>query len=178
MDNIEEYRKRARERYETERIKKEREQREIEERHKEEERKKLEEIQKKIDEQNAKKHKALSILWEVEEHIDSLQFNNSSENIFYSLSMIESLLQININFLKEEEKINELHNIILNLINILNMLNENNNDKKDLTVLKGISETMKTIFKLAELDIKIELMDTTNDENFAKEFNKKLNNLK
>lgn len=178
MDHIEEYRKKARERYETERIKKEREQRELEEKQKEEEHKRLEEIQRKIDEENAKKHKVLSVIWEIEDHMDSLQFNNTSENILYSLSMIESLLQTNITNLKEGNKLNELQNTILNLIDILNMLNENNSDKKDLTVLKGISETMKTIFDLVELNIKIELMDTTNDENFAKEFNKKLNNLK
>lgn len=163
---MDEYRKKAQEKYDIERKKKEYEQ-------KEEERKRLEENQRKIDEENIKKHKILSIFLEIEDHIDNIQTNNSSENILYCLTMIESIIQININFLKKEDKIQELQNTVFNIINILNMLHENSN-KKDLIVLKNISEIMKIIFNLIGLDIEIELMNTTNDEEFANEINRKL----
>ncbi len=175
MSQLDEYRKRARLRYENEVMKREKEEREIEEKLKEDERLRLEEIKRKNDEETIKNNKALSVLLEIEEHVDSLQFNNSLDNILFELILIESLIQINIEFLKEMDKMNDLQNTIMNLVNILNMIHENNNkNTKDLMILKNISEKIKNIFDLIGLDIKIEIMDTYNDENFAKEFENKL----
>lgn len=174
---MEEYRKRAKAKYEAEKIEKERIQRDVELKQKEEEERQKQEIQRRLDEASMKKNKVMSIIWEIEENVDNLQMNYNSENILYNLTLIESLIHNNIEFLKTEDKLGELQTIVLNLIDILNMLNENKEDKKDLNVLKNISVLMKNIFELVDLDIKIELMDTSNDENFAKEFNKKLNNL-
>ncbi len=175
MSQLEEYRKKARLRYENEVMKREKEEREIEDKLKEEERIRLEEIKRKNDEETIKNNKALSVLLEIEEHVDSLQFNNSLDNILFELILIESLIQINIDFLKEMDKISDLQNTIMNLVNILNMIHENNNNNtKDLMILKNISEKIKNIFDLIGLDIKIEIMDTYNDENFAKEFENKL----
>ena len=177
QDRLKEIREKQHAKYEAERIKKEREDKEREEKEKVELEKKLQEVRRLNDELEAKKTKAITVLFEIEENIDNLQENYTSENILYSLSIIESLIQCNIIFIMEQNKLKELQDVVMNLITVLNMLNENNNDKKDLNILKNIYDTMKNIFSIVDLDIQIELMDTTNDENYAKEFNKKLNNL-
>lgn len=174
MSQLDEYRKRARLRYENDVMKREKEEREIEEKLKEEERIRLEEIKRKIDEENSKNNKALTILLEIEEHVDSLQLDNSLDNVLCEIILIESLILINIEFIKEMKKMSDLQDTIMNLVNILNMIHENNNNTKDLLILKNISEKIKNIFDLIGLDIKIELMDTDNDENFAKDFEDKL----
>ena len=114
---------------------------------------------------------AVNICLEINDNIDSIQINNNPDNILISLINIESIIHKNITFIKEKSKLVIIQDSILELVNILNKLNENGN--KDVTMIQNISNIMNQIFNLLEIHIDIESMDTSQDEQFAKELSNK-----
>ncbi len=125
---------------------------------------------KKIQEEIVKKENlSLSIILEITENIDVIQTNYSYETLICCLSHIESIIMTNIDLIKES-KFKETQGLILNLVNVINLLNENDKNK-DLNIVKLISNFMENIFTFLELDIDIELMDTSDDEKYACEIN-------
>jgi hypothetical protein len=113
----------------------------------------------------------LNICLEIEDNIDAIQINNESENILISLINIESIIHNNIDFIKENNKLIIVQDNILKLIDILNKLNQNGN--RDITMIKNITNTMTQIFKLVDISIDIESMDTSQDAKIALEMNNK-----
>jgi hypothetical protein len=114
---------------------------------------------------------AINICLEINDNIDSIQINNNHDNILISLINIESIIHKNIAFIKEKGKLVTIQDSILELVNILNKLNENGN--KDVTMIQNISNIMTQIFNLLEIHIDIESMDTSQDEQLAKELSNK-----
>jgi hypothetical protein len=177
MNPLNDYRQNARKKYEEYKIQKDREEREEQERldriKKEEELKKQEIIRKQ--------NEAISITLEIDDIIDSIQFTNDYDFLITSLISIESLIKSNKQLLIDENKIKEIQNSIINLINILNMINENKknmNENTNLENINNIHTIMKGIFELIDMnDINIEVMDTTEDEEYAKKLHDQLNNL-
>jgi len=118
-----------------------------------------------------KQNNAMAITLEIEQNLDSLQFESTTDNIIFTLTIIHSLIENNLVLLKEFDKIEELKEHVLNLVNILNDISERHNSK-DLETLRQISNLMKNIFELVEVNIDIELMDTSKDIEFAHEIQK------
>lgn len=126
---------------------------------KEQEHKKQEMLEELIKERELKYN---NIINEIEELIISLEINNLPEIIKVNLNLIQNIIQNNIIIIKEHN-INNIQNMTLNIIDILNKHSEI--IKLDV---KNISVIMKEIFILVEMDIDIELMDTSNDEEYAR----------
>lgn len=161
------YRERARKRHQEHLAQKEAEEKKIKE-----------EIEKKEKENELirrdllnKQNNVTAIALEIEQNLDSLQFESSLDNILFTLTIINSLIENNINLLNEFDKTEEIREHVLNLVNILNEISERHKST-DLESLRLISNLMKNIFSLVEINIDIELMDTTNDLEVAKEIQK------
>jgi hypothetical protein len=97
---------------------------------------------------------------------------HESEDIFMALRLIESKLETIINIVKEYDRLKDVQNKIISLVEVLNKLFEDK--KKNSKYVSEINNIVKEIFKLSEIDVNIELMDTTEDEKFAKELQEKL----
>jgi len=177
MNHLNEYRENARKKYEEYKIQKDRDEREEKERL---DRIKREEEQRQY-EIIIKQNEAISIVLEIEENIDSLQFSNDDDYLLTTLIGIESIIKTHNILLKNEDKTKDIQGSIINLINILNMINESkksSNNNKNLENINNIHIIMKSIFELIDMtDINIEVMDTSEDEDYAKKLHDQLNNI-
>ena len=118
-----------------------------------------------------KQNNVTAITLEIEQNLDSLHFESSLDNILFTLTIINSLIENNISLLNEFDKIEEIREQVLNLVSILNRISERHNFT-DLESLRLISNIMKNIFTLVEIKIDIELMDTSKDIEVAREIQK------
>jgi len=140
---MEDYRKRAHEKYIQDKIKKEEQE--------------FESIKQELD--------FMSLLCDIDEYIENIKTDFTSDNIILNISHIQNVLisYIDIN----EDKIIDIHERIIKLTNIINSIMERrlfNNEK-----LKEISNYMKDLYQIANITIDIELMDTSGDEEYARQ---------
>lgn len=96
-----------------------------------------------------------------------------TDDIFMSLQLIESKLETIIKLVKELNRLKDVQNKVISLVEVLNSVFEDKN-KKNPKYVASVNKIVKDIFTLAEVDVNIELMDTSDDENFAKELQEKM----
>lgn len=143
------------------------------EKHKQEQDNILEaEKQKELDQERKIRNDNLiidTIIFEITELTNNLLLDFSPDNILISCTEILSIMTDNIILFTNYARINELQNLVINLINTINSNLEQKTSKQDGEFVKQVSEIIYQMTKIIELDIDIELMDTTGDAEFAKE---------
>lgn len=96
-------------------------------------------------------------LIELEESYDAIEL----------LKMMESQIETIIDLVKKHNKLSILQEKMSSLVEVLNKMHEKH--KNNLENVKTISLIIKDIFKLTEVDIPIEVMDVSDDENVARQ---------
>jgi len=113
-----------------------------------------------------------SFLLELDTSINDLI---NSNDIFLILQIIQSKIESIIKLIKEHDRLSEIQDRILIFIEILN---KSHQDKKNNTkYVSQVSKIVKYIFELCEVDVEIEEMDTSNDDNFALKLQEQMYNL-
>ena len=83
---------------------------------------------------------------------------------------MESIIEL----IKVHDKLKEIQDKITHMVQVLNDIHKN---KKHLAYVQEIDKLVKNIFKTAEInDIEVQLMDTEDDEEFAKKLQAELYN--
>ena len=98
-----------------------------------------------------------SLLIELEESYDAIEL----------LKMMESQIETIIDLVKKHNKLSILQEKMSSLVEVLNKMHEKH--KNNLDNVRTISLIIKDIFKLTEVDIPIEVMDVSDDENVARQ---------
>jgi len=98
-----------------------------------------------------------SSLIELEESYDAIEL----------LKMMESQIESMIDLVKKHNKLSILQEKMSSLVEILNKIHDK--QKNNLENVKTVSLIIKDIFKLTEVDIPIEIMDVSDDENIARQ---------
>ena len=98
-----------------------------------------------------------SSLIELEESYDAIEL----------LKMMESQIETIIDLVKKHNKLSILQEKMSSLVEVLNKMHEKH--KNNLDNVRTISLIIKDIFKLTEVDIPIEVMDVSDDENVARQ---------
>ena len=148
MSSISEYRESARMKYE----------KHIKQKEEEESYKLAEEM--KLNEEN---DDVLSFLTSIDSSLIELESNDTIE----LLKMMESQIETIIDLVKKHNKLSILQEKMSSLVEVLNKMHEKH--KNNLDNVKMISLIIKDIFKLTEVDIPIEVMDVSDDENVARQ---------
>ena len=108
---------------------------------------------------------------EFEEYITALHTTNDVSLI---LQMISSQLESIVELIKKHDKLKDIQTKIMELVEVLNDIHKN---KKHLSYVQEIDKIVKKIFKSAEIeDIEVQLMDTDDDEEYAKKLQEELYN--
>ena len=108
---------------------------------------------------------------EFEDYMSSLVTTNDVSLI---LQMISSQMESIIELIKKHDKLKDVQNKIMELVEVLNDIHKN---KKHLSYVQEIDKIVKNIFKTAEIeDIEVQLMDTDDDEEYAKKIQEELYN--
>ena len=108
---------------------------------------------------------------EFEEYITALHTTNDVSLI---LQMISSQMESIIKLIKKHDKLKDIQTKIMELVEVLNDIHKN---KKHLTYVQEIDKIVKNIFKTAEIeDIEVQMMDTDEDEEYAKKIQEELYN--
>ena len=81
--------------------------------------------------------------------------------------MMESQIETIIDLVKKHNKLSILQEKMSSLVEVLNKMHEKH--KNNLDNVRTISLIIKDIFKLTEVDIPIEVMDVSDDENVARQ---------
>jgi len=148
MSSISEYRENARMKYE----------KHIKQKEEEESMKFVEEM--KLTEEN---DEVLSFLTSIDSSLIELESNDTIELLKIMESQIESIIDL----VKKHNKLSILQEKMSSLVEVLNKMHEKH--KNNLENVKTISLIIKDIFKLTEVDIPIEIMDVSDDENVARQ---------
>jgi len=148
MSSISEYRENARMKYE----------KHIKQKEEEESMKFVEEM--KLTEEN---DEVLSFLTSIDSSLIELESNDTIELLKIMESQIESIIDL----VKKHNKLSILQEKISSLVEVLNKMHEKH--KNNLENINTISLIIKDIFKLTEVDIPIEIMDVSDDENVARQ---------
>lgn len=148
MSSISEYRESARMKYE----------KHIKQKEEEESYKLAEEM--KLNEEN---DDVLSFLTSIDSSLIELESNDTIE----LLKMMESQIETIIDLVKKHNKLSILQEKMSSLVEVLNKMHEKH--KNNLDNVRTISLIIKDIFKLTEVDIPIEVMDVSDDENVARQ---------
>jgi len=141
------------------------------------EREALEMIENEVAEKLAEEMKIQDEINHVNNFI--LQLDNSiislqeSDDIFLSLELIKTQLDSMIDLIKINNKLKEVQELIITFVHTMNKISENKKNKSPKYV-NNLQKIIKEIIVLSEVDIDIEMMDTTDDEKFAKELQDKL----
>lgn len=167
MDPLAEYRKIAKAKYEKLKAEEDAKKLKLEE---EENARKLEETKKELILEDE-----LSTIQvftkEFEDYMSSLVTTNDVSLI---LQMISSQMESIIELIKKHDKLKDVQNKIMELVEVLNDIHKN---KKHLSYVQEIDKIVKNIFKTAEIeDIEVQLMDTDDDEEYAKKIQEELYN--
>ena len=167
MDPLAEYKKIAKAKYEKLKAEEDAKKLKLEE---EENARKLEETKKELileDELSTIK----VFTKEFEDYMSSLVTTNDVSLI---LQMISSQMESIIELIKKHDKLKDVQNKIMELVEVLNDIHKN---KKHLSYVQEIDKIVKNIFKTAEIeDIEVQLMDTDDDEEYAKKIQEELYN--
>ena len=148
MSSISEYRENARMKYE----------KHIKQKEEEESMKFVEEM--KLTEEN---DEVLSFLTSIDSSLIELESNDTIELLKIMESQIESIIDL----VKKHNKLSILQEKISSLVEVLNKMHEKH--KNNLNNVRTIALIIKDIFKLTEVDIPIEIMDVSDDENVARQ---------
>jgi len=148
MSSISEYRENARMKYE----------KHIKQKEEEESMKFVEEM--KLTEEN---DEVLSFLTSIDSSLIELESNDTIELLKIMESQIESIIDL----VKKHNKLSILQEKMSSLVEVLNKMHEKH--KNNLENINTISLIIKDIFKLTEVDIPIEIMDVSDDENVARQ---------
>ena len=88
--------------------------------------------------------------------------------------MISCQMESIIELIKKHDKLKDIQTKIMELVEVLNDIHKN---KKHLSYVQEIDKIVKNIFKTAEIeDIEVQMMDTDNDEEYAKKIQEELYN--
>jgi hypothetical protein len=90
-----------------------------------------------------------------------------STDIFLDLQLMESKLETIIELVKEYGRLPDIQEKIVSLVEVLNNIFEDKKNKSTVYVDK-LNKIVQNIFKVAEVEIPVELMDTTEDEDVAR----------
>ncbi len=144
---------------------------------KEEERKKKEEeekIKKLKEEQLKKEFYVQSQILIIDEAIESYKSDNTDDNIMLILTIINACLE-NISSMWKQEDIKNITNLVVAFSN--NVDANNNGRPKGLNTIanvKILKEGFEKIFKLLNLNVEIQTLDTDKDEEIAKKLEESL----
>jgi hypothetical protein len=105
----------------------------------------------------------LSFLTSIDSSLIELESNDTIELLKIMESQIESIIDL----VKKHNKLSILQEKISFLVEVLNKMHEKH--KNNLENINTISLIIKDIFKLTEVDIPIEIMDVSDDENVARQ---------
>jgi hypothetical protein len=167
MDPLAEYKKIAKAKYE--KMKAEETAKKLKE-EEEENARKLEEAKKELIKEDELQTIQI-FLDEFETYITSLTTTNDVSLI---LQMISCQMESIIDLIKVHDKLKEIQEKIIHMVQVLNDIHKN---KKHLAYVQEIDKLVKNIFKTAEInDIEVQLMDTEDDEEFAKKLQAELYN--
>jgi len=108
---------------------------------------------------------------ELDETINELK---KSDDIFLILQMIQTRIMSVIELLREHNRLPEIQDRVLIFVDILNKSHEDKNKKKDTTYVSQVSNIVKNIFELCEVDVEIETMDTSEDDEFARKLQEEM----
>lgn len=100
--------------------------------------------------------------------------DNADFEIVFNINRIYSIIEENLDVILKHDKKGELVDKIINLTNNINIIRENKKNN-DTSSIRNIAEAMEKVYEICGLEIKIELMDTSQDEEFAKNLAKTLN---
>jgi len=167
MDPLAEYRKIAKAKYEKLKAEEDAKKLKLEE---EENARKLEETKKELilEDELSTIH---TFTKEFEDYMSSLVTTNDVSLI---LQMISSQMESIIELIKKHDKLKDIQTKIMELVEVLNDIHKN---KKHLSYVQEIDKIVKNIFKTAEIeDIEVQMMDTDEDEEFAKKLQEELYN--
>ena len=167
MDLLAEYKKIAKAKYE--KIKAEENAKKLKEEEEENDRK-LEETKKELELQD----ELITIQIFNKEFDDYLSSLSSTNDVSLILQMISSQMESIIELIKKHDKLKDIQTKIMELVEVLNDIHKN---KKHLSYVQEIDKIVKNIFKTAEIeDIEVQMMDTDNDEEYAKKIQEELYN--
>jgi len=108
---------------------------------------------------------------ELDETINELKKSN---DIFLILQMIQTRIMSVIELLREHNRLPEIQDRVLIFVDILNKSHEDKNKTKDSTYVSQVSNIVKNIFELCEVDVEIEAMDTSEDDEFARKLQEEM----
>jgi hypothetical protein len=108
---------------------------------------------------------------ELDETINEL---TKSDDIFLILQMIQTRIISVIELLREHNRLPEIKDSLNVLYKILDKSHEDKNKKKDTTYVSQVSNIVKNIFELCEVDVEIETMDTSEDDEFARKLQEEM----
>jgi len=108
---------------------------------------------------------------ELDETINELKKSN---DIFLILQMIQTRIMSVIELLREHNRLSEIQDRVLIFVDILNKSHEDKNKKKDTTYVSQVSNIVKNIFELCEVDVEIEAMDISEDDEFARKLQEEM----
>lgn len=165
MDALKEIREEARRRYEKERKEKE-----------EKEREKEREKEIELERENAKE-KDHSYIYDQFDEWDKLSQSVDVDRIV-TLHLFYSILDDRfMKLLKQYDRLDELQDRVIKLVHNLNELSavQNGSNGSNLHEIREMANVMQMIIHLSEVDIPIEMMDTTNDEELSKNLHYQLN---
>ena len=106
-----------------------------------------------------------SFLSELEVSIISIE---NTDDIFLSLQMIQIQIDSMIVLVKKHNKFKDIQDLVIIFVDIMNKVFENKKHKSP-KYIQDIQKIVKEIITLTEVDIEIEMMDTSKDDIFAKE---------
>jgi len=108
---------------------------------------------------------------EFDDYLSSLVTTNDVSLI---LQMISCQMDSIIELIKKHDKLKEIQGKIISMVEVLNDIHK---DKKHLAYVQEIDKLVKNIFKIANIDdIEVQLMDTDDDEDYAKKLQEELYN--
>ena len=167
MDLLAEYKKIAKAKYE--KIKAEENAKKLKEEEEENDRK-LEETKKELELQD----ELITIQIFNKEFDDYLSSLSTTNDVSLILQMISCQMESIIELIKKHDKLKDIQTKIMELVEVLNDIHKN---KKHLSYVQEIDKIVKNIFKTAEIeDIEVQMMDTDNDEEYAKKIQEELYN--
>lgn len=113
---------------------------------------------------NEENDDVLSFLTSIDSSLIELE---ESYDVIELLKMMESQIETIIDLVKKHNKLSILQEKMSSLVEVLNKMHEKH--KNNLDNVRTISLIIKDIFKLTEVDIPIEVMDVSDDENVARQ---------
>jgi len=168
MDPMLDYRKVAQLKY----LKHQEEQKLIQEIAAKERREEFERIEKEIAEQMAEDMKNQDEILLIDNFLSELEVSiisiETTDDIFLSLQMIQTQIDSMIKLIKNHDKLKNIQDLIITLVNEMNKVFENKKHKSP-RYIQDIQKIVKEIIALTNVDIEIEMMDTSDDEKVAQE---------